>query len=259
MLHQGVDKYIGFETAYELKIGDIPRGFDYYAMGHLHLRRMDEFDGGKLAYPGSTEIWRVDELGDYEENGKGFYILDTKRFDVQKFDLKCIRPHFSDAVAKEGDMGRIQKAIANKRRPVLHLEVAAKAVDYADVYQKLVDEFRERVLYLDLKRKPLEEEKEAFEGKGVSVRELLEEAMRSGDRTDEEIGFAYELFTVLSEKKIEKAVEVAEEFYKASGGREERRHHPVVHEEKDGYETEEVSKLKESGHSTGQSSLEVFK
>ncbi|MEE9593923.1 MAG: DNA repair exonuclease, partial [Candidatus Hydrothermarchaeales archaeon] len=187
MLHQGVDKYIGFETAYELKIGDIPRGFDYYAMGHLHFRRVDEFDGGKLAYPGSTEIWRMDELGDYEKNGKGFYIVDTKNFDVQKIDLENIRPHISDAVGNEEDIDRIKKIVTGMSGPVLHLEVAAKAVDYAGMYQRLVDELRERVLYLDLKRKPIEEEEKAFEGKGVSVGELLEEALRSTDRTEEEM------------------------------------------------------------------------
>ncbi|MFQ5815948.1 MAG: metallophosphoesterase [Candidatus Hydrothermarchaeaceae archaeon] len=230
MLHQGVDKYIGFETAYELKIGDIPRGFDYYAMGHIHLRRVDEFDDGKLVYPGSTEVWRVDELGDYEENGKGFYIVDTKHFDIQKIDLESIRPHFTDAVGGEGEIGRIKQAIAGERSPVLHLKVAVGTADYAALYRKLTDEFRGRVLYLDLKRMPLEEKEEAFGGKAVGIRELLEEAMRGRDRTDEEIGFAYELFLALSEKDIEKAVEAAEEFYNAWSLGERGRPSSTVHE-----------------------------
>lgn len=254
MLHQGIDKYLGFETAYELKIGDIPRGFDYYAMGHIHLRRIDDLDGSKLAYPGSIEIWRADELDDYEKNGKGFYIVDTERFDAEKMDIECIRPYISDAVEKEGDIKRIKKAIAGERKPILRLEIAARAADYASMYQRLTDEFRELVLYLDLKRKPIAEEEEAFAGRGVGIKELLEEAMRS-TKTDEEMGFAYELFNALSERNTEKAIEAAREFY-AAGGIETGQLVPT--REGGGHKDEDIRKRK-AAQPAGQSSLEVFR
>ncbi|MEE9594453.1 MAG: hypothetical protein V3V92_03540, partial [Candidatus Hydrothermarchaeales archaeon] len=113
-------------------------------------------------------------------------------------------------------------------------------------------------LYLDLKRKPIEEEEKAFEGKGVSVGELLEEALRSTDRTEEEMSFAYELFRVLSEKDIEKAVEVAQEFYGArSGGGTSRP--SDVHEKKSEHKAEEARVEKTEAQPLGQRSLEAFK
>ncbi len=210
VLHQGIDKYIGFETAYELKIGDVPRGFDYYAMGHVHLRRIDELDGGKLVYPGSTEIWRVDELKDYEKNGKGFYIVDTDNFDIERIDLECIRPFISEEVGEE-DIGRIREAIKGDKKPILRLNVTASATDYPLVYQNLLDEFQELVLQMDIKRKP-EEEEEVISGKAVSIREMLEEALV--DCTEGEVGYAQELLEALSNRDIEEARDLTEKFYK---------------------------------------------
>lgn len=251
MLHQGIDKYIAFETAYELKIGEIPRGFDYYAMGHIHLRRIDDFDGSKLAYPGSTEIWRTDELGDYKENGKGFYIVDTRRFDVEKVDIEGIRPYITDAVEKDEDIGRIKKSLAGKRKPILRLEVSVRSADYASMYKRLTNEFKEQVLYLDLKRKPQEEE-QVFAGKGVGVIELLEEAMRG--RSEEETGFAYELFTALSEKDVEKAIAAAEDFYTSWGLEESKKSPPSANEE-----AREKEMKRGIEQPAGQSSLEAFR
>jgi DNA repair exonuclease SbcCD nuclease subunit len=257
MLHQGVDKYIGFESAYELKIGDIPRGFDYIAMGHIHLRRIDEFNDGKLAYPGSTEVWRIDELEDYRENGKGFFIVDTKRFEVQKVDIECIRPHFSEEVNEEADIKKIEMSISKVRMPILHLDVVTRSSEYGAIYQKLTEKFRDKVLYLDLKRKQLDEEL-AFEDKGTSVGELIKEAMHNIGRTDAEISFVHELFKFLSDKDIEKAVKVAEDFYATWDKDKPSGPTPTVGKEENAY------KLKEGGRAKGeqltmQSDLEAFR
>ena len=68
VLHQGIDKYFG--QNYELEIGDLPDNFNYYALGHIHNYINDNFGNGKLVYPGSSEIWKTNELKDYKENGK---------------------------------------------------------------------------------------------------------------------------------------------------------------------------------------------
>ena len=74
VVHQGIDLYLPYE--YEIKIGDIPKTFNYCAFGHIHERIVDDFGEGKLAYPGSTEVWRSNELEGYKKNGKGFYLVD---------------------------------------------------------------------------------------------------------------------------------------------------------------------------------------
>ena len=60
VLHQGIDKYFGYQ--YELELGDVPDNFSYYALGHVHKYVNDSFGNGRLVYPGSTEIWKTDEL-----------------------------------------------------------------------------------------------------------------------------------------------------------------------------------------------------
>ena len=91
VLHQGIDKY--FNLQYELEIGDIPDNFTYYAIGHLHNYINDDFGEGKLVYPGSSEVWKTTELGDYRKNGKGFVIvdLDGKKPSVERINIDLPR------------------------------------------------------------------------------------------------------------------------------------------------------------------------
>ncbi|MFQ6105470.1 MAG: exonuclease SbcCD subunit D, partial [Candidatus Hydrothermarchaeaceae archaeon] len=122
LLHQGIERYIPLE--YELKFSDIPN-FDYYALGHVHKRILD----GKLAYPGATEMWRMDEIEDYEKNGKGFYIVDTDNFSVEKVELEGIRPFMRFEVDASCDIEKIKKKIAGGR-PVLNITVASEIHEY---------------------------------------------------------------------------------------------------------------------------------
>ncbi len=55
MLHEGIDKFF-IEEACELSLTDLPKNFNYYAMGHLHSRVRASHGQGELAYPGSSEI-----------------------------------------------------------------------------------------------------------------------------------------------------------------------------------------------------------
>jgi DNA repair exonuclease SbcCD nuclease subunit len=60
VLHQGITDFSMF--AGEIDSPDLPRGFDYYAMGHYHDHKEKRFDCpcGLLAYPGSLDL-RPDE------------------------------------------------------------------------------------------------------------------------------------------------------------------------------------------------------
>ena len=67
VLHQGIDKFLPQE--FELKLEEVPKNFSYVAMGHIHSRILQDFGRGKLAYPGSTEMWSVNEYEDYRKHG----------------------------------------------------------------------------------------------------------------------------------------------------------------------------------------------
>jgi len=95
MLHQAVD-YLSADTpyaqAFDLHLNELPDGFSYYALGHIHSSRLAEPSqtgmSGEMAYPGSPERSEVREAShrityrkrlverELKENRKGFYIVE---------------------------------------------------------------------------------------------------------------------------------------------------------------------------------------
>jgi len=98
MLHQAVD-YLSKDTPYsdavDLRLNELPDGFSYYALGHIHVRRLAEPSqtglSGPIAYPGSLERTDVREashivtylskdgkprIRENRDGAKGFYIVE---------------------------------------------------------------------------------------------------------------------------------------------------------------------------------------
>ena len=97
MLHQGIKELIermmglipeSQRDYFELRMEDLPKGYPYYALGHIHRRFETNYDVGKLVYSGSLQRW---DFGDYEIRyrwdgrtfkpkagiEKGFYIVEN--------------------------------------------------------------------------------------------------------------------------------------------------------------------------------------
>ena len=64
----------------------LPRGFDYYASGHVHERFEGNLGSGKIAFPGCLFPSDFSELENYES---GFYIVDVG--DSINLDYKSVR------------------------------------------------------------------------------------------------------------------------------------------------------------------------
>src|ERR671915_1076119 len=74
VLRQGLIEFNKF--AGELSARDLPKGFDYYAMGHYHdhlEERSNHLDGGLIAYPGSIDLTPSEGIKDVD---KGFFLTD---------------------------------------------------------------------------------------------------------------------------------------------------------------------------------------
>ncbi|NJE02742.1 exonuclease SbcCD subunit D [Thermococcus sp. MV11] len=118
MLHQAVDylsKDTPYHDAFDLKLSELPDGFSYYALGHIHVRRVAEPSqtglSGPLAYPGSlerTDVREASHLISYGERDKkprvrenrdgvkGFYIVEDFQPEFVEVDA---RPFYSIRVA----------------------------------------------------------------------------------------------------------------------------------------------------------------
>lgn len=208
MLHQGIDKYFGWE--FELKIGDIPKGFDYYALGHIHKRIEDDFGGGKLVYPGSTEMWRMDELSDYEKNGKGFVVVDTKDFEPERIDLEGTRQFLNIEIdsSSDFDFKSIKKSVGDSR-PVVNVKIGSD-LDYTDI-NDMLKEIESRVLRLSIKKGVTKKEKAEYSPKTVNIVEIMAEVMK--DYSEKERRFASLLFEKLKDRKIEEAQNITSDFF----------------------------------------------
>jgi exonuclease SbcD len=152
VLHEAIDKFFPFEEACEVALTDVPKNFNYYAMGHLHARIKASHGKGELAYPGSSEIIRSDEIAGWNKQGKGFYVVDIDNGEVKvtNVDLERIRPQIdvklSYARFKEELEGIVEGLACCQKLPVVHVRVEGKEIDRQAVHQTLSEALTGKVL-----------------------------------------------------------------------------------------------------------------
>lgn len=92
VVHQAFKEFCGF-TGEELSIHDInTEPYDAVICGHIHSRTDVHLeDGTWFIQPGSIERMNTTEALDDIENGKGFYVLDTRTNELNFFHILCER------------------------------------------------------------------------------------------------------------------------------------------------------------------------
>ncbi len=94
MMHSAISEYSPkniVETAIPLSL--LPKNFNYYANGHVHIRLLEKHENGYIAFPGPLFPTSFDELMDYDS---GFYIVthgeetSVERKSVRLFDVELI-------------------------------------------------------------------------------------------------------------------------------------------------------------------------
>ncbi len=216
LLHEGIDKFLPYEGAYELELSEVPKNFNYVAMGHLHSRIEASVGKGELAYPGSSEIISRSEVGEWRKNGKGFFIVDVDdgKVDVQPINLESIRPQLEVKLKYsilDEELERLVNTFgAFEKKPLLHVRVKGKNIDRQSVYATLNEQLAGSVLsfrqeYVDEAQERLPEVKSgAFQVNQV-IQEYFKEPKVSG--------LALELWRYLRMGDVDAAKAVAEDYY----------------------------------------------
>ena len=151
ILHQGLVEL--HRHAGEMRASDLPPGFDYYAMGHLHDRAVRHFSHltGPVVYPGSTETTGSEQIpaGGVE---KGFFLVDVSGDEPRLEWVKLTaRPHYRlefDYSRLEDQVEEAVKRLAGKKmKPVLHVTVRGRNIDSRLLHERLFKLLQEALTY----------------------------------------------------------------------------------------------------------------
>jgi DNA repair protein SbcD/Mre11 len=137
VLHQGLVEFNKF--AGELSRNNLPKGFDYYAMGHYHdhiEETFSYFDGvertGLIAYPGSIDLSPSDGLRDIK---KGFFLTDMSAHEPSPnwIKLETRRPvlafNLTYRTLHDEISAIIQKTHNCKKKPIVALTILGEKID----------------------------------------------------------------------------------------------------------------------------------
>jgi len=216
VLHQSIDKYLPFE--FELKIGDLPTSFNYYALGHLHARILEDFGEGKLAYPGCPEIWRMDEIGNYRKRGKGFNLVDMEEDipAVEEFKIKVSRKILQRRIKYSNFDNEIKQLkdliLKMDKKPIVELVIEGKSYNRSLVHENLNKLFTDITLQIRPKyESSIVPEQGIIERGTLNVHDLMVEMLK--EYGEDISDFAVALFERLSAGHNEDAAIITKKFY----------------------------------------------
>lgn len=130
----------------DLSVDNLPLGFDYYALGHEHVRKIMKKGAGTAAYPGSIEILGRDEITTWARDGKGFYLIDLTQTELKPapVNLEHIRPQAIHEIYLSQPVTQIVEWVSGlNKKPIVHLSIKDAAVD-AKKLREVIDELRSR-------------------------------------------------------------------------------------------------------------------
>ena len=192
VLHQGLVDFNRF--AGELASTDLPKGFDYYAMGHYHdhvEKRFDYLDNSLIAYPGSIDLSPSEGIKYVD---KGFFLTDVSAQEVRTNWVKLERRRAQFAVDIEyksivDQLTTIIKKLRNyEKKPVIMLKISGKQINSKVIAAQLI---KLNDFCLHYVWQPVEEEQvslhTAYDGKPADIdnelQRLAKEALKSEDLT----------------------------------------------------------------------------
>ena len=203
VLHQGIREAFG--PGSELSISEVPHGFDYYAMGHIHKHYEVRLGKGLLAYPGPSHWVEAD---DPDECGVLLVDLSGDEPEAQWVKLESVRPKVRVSV-KAQELEEVLRRLAeaeHRKRPVLWMEVEGDA-DQMMIRRRLEGRYLIRRLSVKQDRgKAAELRQERELSVEDRLRELALEQVKDEGVVDFVLGDLLRLLSSGSEKEAEQAL-----------------------------------------------------
>lgn len=127
LLHQALQELV---PGGEISVKDLPPGYNYYALGHIHSAKIYQKGNILLAYPGSTEVFGKDELA--SDNGRKYVLLVAIRRReaeiIDKVRLEKVRPQAIIRTTYENLKKSLAEFVYKNRgggkKPILFLHVS---------------------------------------------------------------------------------------------------------------------------------------
>jgi DNA repair protein SbcD/Mre11 len=229
VIHQGL---LECHPYGEITANDLPRHFDYYAMGHLHDHAERRFErlAGPVCYPGSIDPTPSEGIREFK---KGFFLVDLSGSEARPewVGLRSSRQQFRFEVEYpklRQEMERIRKEIEErslKKKPVVLVRVKGQDIDNAKVAAS-ISALRDICLYPDwepiLEGGPAGQEVLTDRPADIQEEMLRLAAMALGD--DKRAYFAVrELLPLLERGEKDEALDLVNKAYESSRfGREAR-------------------------------------
>ncbi len=125
VMHQGLHEF--HEYAGELSVYDLPKGFDYYAMGHLHDHSCKYLNNMLVCYPGSIDNMRSEGISDAT---RGFCMLDLSGdVNVEFIRIRSARSNlvyevdYDELEAKVNEIIEHIRASNYSKKPMVRLKI----------------------------------------------------------------------------------------------------------------------------------------
>jgi len=232
VLHQALEHLL--PIAYEISLAELPKSFNYYAMGHIHSHHVIPYGKGVLSYPGSTEVLSVDEIKHIDD--KGFNIVDLSGDEptIHRIRIESVRPQFRYKSSAEELLAlaeKIRKEIVNAKalkKPLIHVEVTSEVDRFT--YEKVERLLQPLCLKVRIARKIEEEGYTATtvtELESISVEQAVAEYLKMKGLGDKEASLAIEILRTLSlsnlteKEAVAKTIEEIEHIFGVKSGESE--------------------------------------
>ena len=151
IFHSGIDelKPKEMENIISQPLSLLPKGFDYYAGGHVHIVEDKQIDGyGRIAYPGPLFPNSFAELEKLERGG--FYIVDGNNprwepiqfYNVEKLDVKC--DHETPQQVKDKILNHFKNKELNNTIVLIRLHGVLESgkpgdIDFKEIFAKIYE------------------------------------------------------------------------------------------------------------------------